>query len=636
MTRQEGVDRTDPPSTPAPSPGPRGHDGWAGVWARIRYHKIVQWGLAYLGAALAIAQAQQFVGQALQWPDLVGRIVVVALVAGLPLALTVAWYHGHKGLQQISAGELMIVSVLILIGALFFRIALRAPAMSAGTAAVRAPTQALDEPASRRVDAAAGQASSAEPPQSPPLPNSIAVLPCQNLSPDPNNAYFADGIHIELLSQLQKLKSLNVTARTAVLQYANAARPVAEIARELNVETVMECSVSYADNRVAVRTTLIDPKTGVYLWSDSYKSEFSNVFEIQADITMNIANALKAEFSHEEQARIERVPTKSSEAYRLYLQAIAIGPLAPDTMVALFERAIAIDPEYAAPYATLARFYSQNLVNTAAREATSAERRPELEATVRRYASRALDLDPQQAPALTALANLQLLTWRWTEAEAAYKRAVEAAPPDSLTASYYGFLLSSLGRHDEAVALGERVVKLDPDAATTGGLGFALGMAGRYDEAAALFRKSVERTPVSLTRHWLGLMEIARGNNDAAQRELETIDRTLDQNRNMRFLPELAYGFARIGRAADAHRLFDEIDAAVTKPVGAGTRAMAHLAIGDHEQALKWLAVAADAAKNHEPDPGFIQLVNLKTNVTNDPVLRRPEFVAALERIRGD
>ena len=139
------------------------------------------------------------------------------------------------------------------------------------------------------------------------------------MSADPDDAYFAAGLHDEILNQLAKLKSLNVIARTSVMQYAGAERPITEIARELNVGTIMEGSVSYAEGRVAIRAQLIDADTGVHLWSESYNREFSDVFGIQADIAMNVANALEAEFSAEEQADLDRVPTESSEAYRLYL-----------------------------------------------------------------------------------------------------------------------------------------------------------------------------------------------------------------------------------------------------------------------------------------------------------------------------
>jgi TolB-like protein len=152
------------------------------------------------------------------------------------------------------------------------------------------------------------------------LPNSVAVLPFENLSPDPDNAYFAAGIHEEVLNQLAKIDALNIIARTSMLQYADQTKSIPEIADELNVETVMEGSVRFADDRVLVTAQLIDPVTNSHLWSESYNREFADIFAIQADIAMNIANALEAEFSLEEQAQIEELPTDSPEGLRTLSQ----------------------------------------------------------------------------------------------------------------------------------------------------------------------------------------------------------------------------------------------------------------------------------------------------------------------------
>jgi TolB-like protein len=604
-----------------------------GFWARVHRHKIIQWSLGYLGAALALAHGQELVGHAFHWPGVFNRVFMIVLIAGFPLALTLAWYQGHRGLKRVSAGELMVISVLLLIGAVFFNVAMR----PAEEHIAEAPTQA-DRSDDSAQSALAVQRLVVEQAPSAPLPNSIAVLPFDNLSPDPNNAFFAAGIHDELLSQLGKLKSLNVIARTSVMQYANAARPITEIARELGVETVMEGSVSYAEGRVAVRAQLIDANTGVHLWSDSYNREFADVFDIQADIAMNIANALEAEFSDEEQARIEQIPTASTEAYALFLQAVAIGYVTANDprVLALLQQAIEIDPDFAEAYATSAVLLSQTLSNTTAGGAVDAAERAELVATVRRNASRALELDEQQGMAHAALGSLSLFEWRWTEAEAAFTRAIDAPRTRPIAGVYFGYLLSWTGRHDEAIALGERMRKLDPNAIDT--LGFALGMAGAYDASAAIWRRAAQLFPNPLARLWLALTEIARGNNEEGLRQLELVDRMLANNRLVVFLPELAYAFARVGRPADARRLFDEIEAAdaAGEPVGAGTWAMAYLAIGDHEQALKWLEAGAEKAAKHEPDPGFIGLMFLKMNVTNDPVLRQPEFTSVLDRVRGD
>lgn len=615
-------------------PEERGVTG-SSFWPRVREHKIIQWGVAYMGAALALAQAVQLIGQAFDWPGAINRILIVGLIVGFPVALTLAWYHGHRGLRRVSAGELGIISVLGLIGAVFFTVSVRPATENAGVAAVREDAEE-NAPTSATATAAQPLAS-----PSSPLPNSIAVLPFENLSPDPNNAFFAAGIHDELLNQLGKLKSLNVVARTSVMQYAGAARPITEIARELSVETVMEGSVSYAEGRIAVRAQLIDAKTGVHLWSNSYNREFADIFGIQADVAMNIANALEAEFSGEEQARIEAIPTASSEAYGLYLQAIAVlpqGPAGARVVKTLLDEAMAIDPNFAAAHAFLARRLSVRLTNSSSGVAVNSEQRAELEATVRRHALKALDLDEGQGLAHSALANLAHFSWRWTEAEAAFARAIELSPHEGAIAGPFGYLLSFLGRHEEAIALGRRTLKLDPANPLAAGLGNALARAGDYAAAAAVWDQNAKRYPGPTAHQWLAYLEIARGNNQEALEHLAHVNRLMASDVRIYYLPSMAYAFGRIGAQADAQRLFEEVQAAAAagEPVGAGTWAMAYLAVGDIEQTLIWLEVGAAMAAKHEPDPGFYHLMNLKMNVTNDPVLKQPEFVDVLDRIRGD
>jgi TolB-like protein len=139
-----------------------------------------------------------------------------------------------------------------------------------------------------------------------------------NLSPNVDDSYFAAGIHEEILNQLVKLSNPNVIARTSVMRYADAYKTIPEIARELNAGAVMEGSVRYADGQVLVTTQLIDAATNVHPWSESYQRDFSNIVGIQSDIAMNVANALRAEFSNEEQENVEAEPTDSIEAYDHY------------------------------------------------------------------------------------------------------------------------------------------------------------------------------------------------------------------------------------------------------------------------------------------------------------------------------
>jgi tetratricopeptide (TPR) repeat protein len=200
-------------------------------------------------------------------------------------------------------------------------------------------------------------------------------------------------------------------------------------------------------------------------------------------------------------------------------------------------------------------------------------------------------------------------------------------------------LVAATGRHDEAIAIASRAREIDPGNPDAGYYAFALGYAGQYEAAAARLEQMIDQSPTNLIyRAWLAYMRIALGDSEAAVRQIETAERLAVDEQAMAFLGQWAYAYSRAGRQDDALRLVAEIEQAVAagKPVGTGSRAMAYLAIGDEARALEWLEVAAARAGRHEPDQSINVLAALKSNVTNDPVLKQPEFVTALASIRGD
>jgi hypothetical protein len=180
-------------------------------WERIKEHKVLQWALGYLGAALAIANGQELMAHAFGWPEIVAKIVMALLILGLPLVLTVAWYHGHRGLKRLSAGELGIISLLIVIGAGLLTVFVREPA-------TRGSLQSLSHPG--RTEHATAQS---EAPGKPIPVASIAVLPFEDLSPEKDQQYFSDGIAEEILNALAHVDGLKVASRTSSFQFRNKA-----------------------------------------------------------------------------------------------------------------------------------------------------------------------------------------------------------------------------------------------------------------------------------------------------------------------------------------------------------------------------------------------------------------------------
>ena len=336
------------------------------------------------------------------------------------------------------------------------------------------------EPVERQAGAPPRETAIVQPVTAGRLPHSVAVLPFENLSPDPADAYFATGLHEEVLNQLAKIRALNVIARTTMRQYKNTPKPLRQVADELNVETVMEGNVRYADNRVRVTAQLIDPDTGVHLWSETYEHEFKNIFAIESDIAMNVANALQAEFSLAEQEAIEQVPSISPEAYELYLSARTYDRQGTGEAVTLglerIDRALALAPEFAPGWTLKAWLH----VYGAGRTGVAAEH---YEGVVR-AARRALALDPNQADAHAALTLQMTYTGDWLQAavedyhavasglggvpdfsfvtghiQEAHNRAMHYLQKDPLYTVVYGFrfaLTDILGDTEAALRLYER------------------------------------------------------------------------------------------------------------------------------------------------------------------------------------
>jgi TolB-like protein/Tfp pilus assembly protein PilF len=461
------------------------------------------------------------------------------------------------------------------------------------------------------------------------------------LSPNPNDAHFATGLHQDIIWQLDKLRNLNPIPRRTVLTYAGTSMTIAEIAEELDVRALLDCTVRYANERVKITAELIDAAGAQMLWQDEYEpsiTELADVFAVQAEIAMNIANALSVVFTPEEFALLVKPPTVSTEAYVLMLRAYEEPDLEKEAD--LMRQAIAADPTYALPYAVLAFRGATQLINSNMAAAISAAERAELEAQTREDAERALSLDQDVRFARTALSMISTVNWNWTDSYERFQRARTMTPND--VSQYDIFLLSYLRRFDEAMAAAARAAQLSPNEPTENlWRGWALGYAGRYDDAAHDFTTVVERRPGAqflLGRDWLIRMQVARGNDAAALEQLRLSEQIAGTEREAVFLPSWAYCYGRLGEAADARRIFAEMEAreAAGTRFGVGGWAMAHLAVGDQSRALEQLRVAARKAAEHEPDEGFFALMALRMNVTNDDVLRQPEFAEVLARIEGD
>lgn len=578
--------------------------------------KVFQVAAVYAVVAWLLVQIVATVETPLSLPDWVDTLVIVLLAVGFPITVIMSWAFNltaeglvrDSGPSEKSTGrtiEFVLIGLLVIaVGWLVYR------------------------------DVSPSSDVSADNPDV--LPNSVAVLPLDNLSPNPDNAYIAAGLHEEILNQLAKISALNVIARTSVLPYAENRPPIAEIAQTLNVGSIMEGSVRYAGDRIRVTTQLIDSVTGAHLWSETYDREFDDIFAIESDIAISVANALEAELSDQEQQRVARPPTDSPAAYALVLRARALIGVGDqiELIHELLDQAIRLDPQFTLAHGMQAGFYAGELINTSESAARS---RAELEPLVRDHVERALTINPEESAALEARGILASQLWRWAEAAEAFDQAYATG---TTLGGHPVWFRAWAGDQPEALSIALRQVTLSPlDWLTHFTHGIIRNYARDYEAASAQFREGIGLSPTLPLQHsWLAISEAALGNTRQAREALELAEGLLGENRVVISLLDIAYGYGRIGDTDDARRLFDEISAAAHggADIGTGGRALMHLAIRDTEQALDWLERAAEKASRNEPDAGYFTLMNIKMNYAGDPILERPEFVDVRNRLRGD
>jgi TolB-like protein len=231
---------------------------------------VVQWGLAYAAGAWALLQVIGFLADAFHWHDSTKQVAAIALAIGLPIALALAWYHGDRGQQRVSGAELAILSVMLVLGGgilwLYGQRDTRVPAASGTPAAPTAAPSSSSAPADERP--------------------SIAVLPFENRSDQQKDAFFVDGIHDDILTQLSKVSALKVISRTSVERFRNTEIPIRDIAGQLGVKSILEGGVQRAGDRVRINVQLIDAGTDAHLWAESYDRELTaaNIFAIQSEV----------------------------------------------------------------------------------------------------------------------------------------------------------------------------------------------------------------------------------------------------------------------------------------------------------------------------------------------------------------
>ena len=454
---------------------------------------------------------------------------------------------------------------------------------------------------------------------------SLAVLPLRNLSTEETPAYFADGMTEELINTLTRIGGLHVISRTSVMAFRDREQPLKEIARQLDVQWILEGSIARGGTRVRVTAQLLDASRDRSVWAETYDRELRDVFALQADVAQAITDGVHVVVAPDEERRIRNQPPVAPEAHEAYLRGLyRWNQREPDDILVAIEeytRAAQLDPRYAAPHAGLAEVHAfmGNLSLVPQSMAYG---------TARMEAKRALDLDPDLAGAHASLAVVNLeYEWEWEGAEREFRRALELNPGSASTRQNYADFLSRQGRHEEALRMIQEALRLDPLSPPVNGmLGTVYFHARRFDEAIAQYRRTLEmRREQVLTRFYLGLAYLQTGRHDEAIAEFTSAVRHSGGVPLTRAGLACAYGMA--GRADDARKILGQLKAlSQTTNVSPSLFALIYIGLGDRDQALSYIEDGYRARDSY--------LGHLKVAPIVDPLRGEKRFQEILRKLK--
>ncbi|MGH8125132.1 MAG: tetratricopeptide repeat protein [Rhodanobacteraceae bacterium] len=461
--------------------------------AGLKRRKLVQWALAYIAFAFALIQVIDVVAQRFGWPAELERILILALAVGFIAVLVIAWYHGEKGRQRVSGAELLLIALVLAVGgavawqlgregssatptkvATVARTGAHAAALSSPDFAARTATSGLRvgslDAAQRNPGMVAAQ----------PIPaQSIAVLPFVNLSGDPKQAYFSDGITVEILNALAQIPKLKVAGRTSAFAFKGKEDDTREIGKVLGVATVLEGSVQKAGDEVRVTVQLVDTRSGYQLWSENYDRKLTNIFAIEDEISNAVANKLRVQWGGGTSRPLVAQNTVDPRAHDFYLSGLAQLAARASGLrgaVAAFQSAVKIDPHYAQAWGALAEtevilpeYQSDVSISVAYAQAKAA-------------AERALAIDPNIAAAYVALSVVDGM--QWAKRDQAIRRALQLAPGNAEVVFQHAYFLLITGNLDAALREMDHALRLNPLSPIIGAERVeALLYLHRYDDA---------------------------------------------------------------------------------------------------------------------------------------------------------
>ena len=457
---------------------------------------------------------------------------------------------------------------------------------------------------------------------------SIAVLPFENLSRDPDNAYFTEGIQDEILARLAKIADLKVISRTSTQRYKSSPDDLPQIAKRLGVSNILEGSVQKTADRVRVTVQLINAASDAHLWGETYDRNLTDVFAAESDIAKMIADTLRAKLSGSEQHAIAVRPTESAEAHQLYLRGRYFWNKRTGAdlkkSIDYFNQAIDKDPNYALAYAGLADAY---VLFSAYAEGSPKESLPQAKAA----AKKALELDNTLGEAHASLAQALLAyDLDFAGANREFRRAIELNPNYATAHHWYAESgLVPLGQFDDAIAEAKRALELDPlSVIINADVGTILTSARRYDQAIEQLGKTVEMDPGFYYAHWtLGDALELKGRNEEAIAEYKKAIALNDDP-----LPPALLGhlYAKIGKKDEALTILKQLrelrESSKQRYVSPYNLALIHIGLGQKNEALQLLE------ETYADRDGY-NIAFIKVEPMLDPLRGDPRFEALAQKV---
>jgi len=439
---------------------------------------------------------------------------------------------------------------------------------------------------------------------------SIAVLPFVNISGDPEQEYFSDGITDELINVLAKLEELKVISRTSAFYFKGQHVDLRTVGEKLNVETVLEGSVRKAGNQLRITAQLIKVADDTHLWAETYDRELKDVFDIQEEVSNAIVDKLRVRLVVKEDRQLVKGTTENMEAFELYLKAksIPMTPARNDDIVELYEKVIELEPNFAPAYAELA-------IQLAFLPLEPKSLQDEDYLKAKEYTEKALKLDYTNARALAGLAITKRLEWDWDGAEKELKRAIELNPGSFFLHTVYAEYLMVMGRYNEGLIESMKSMELDPLAQRANAeYGIALERTGQFDQAIEQFEKTIEMFPedpgikllLARAYEWNGMY-----------------DEAMEIHQELGFQRGIMVTYALKGKRVDAQKMLEEMKN--EEGINPINYALFHTIFGEKDKAIEWLE---QAVEEHHPQCECIIAYSDFDNLRSDP-----RFIALLKKM---